>query len=511
MKRLFPILLLLALFLNACDNYDSWTTDQSARLTFSADTVDFDTLITTIGSSTERVLAFNNNNKGLRITNVWLKHGTSSPFRVNVDGEYLSRGSGTDFEVHATDSIFILLETTLPETANIDDTVTAFTDSLCFQLESGRVQYIVLKAEGQNAEHHHGVWKIESDTTFSSTHPIIIYDSLYIAPSATLTLDGGTTLMFHGRGQTGASMQVDGTLTVNGTLDKPVIFRGDRMDNMFSYLPYDNTPQQWGGVFLYGKGRQNKLDYLNMHGSITGLTARGTDIELNNCIFYNAAGNAFTAKNSNVHAVNTQISNSYGHLFHMIGGQAQFDHCTLAQFNNYSSEMGYALMMQDWDIELKDTMFYDITGLTFNNCIITGYDDDVIMGDLIKERKTGQETSYMFRNCYISTDSMQQVADSVEHKHWIGNRFAVQEDSVSYGKIFQKFDDRQYIYDFTPDSAASFRGIAESVVAAKYPTDRLGRERPADKADPGAYQQTKYANNPTSRRKDNRPSYNSAH
>lgn len=508
MKKLLPLILMIVLGMGACDSYDSWTTDASARLAFSADTVDFDTLITTVASSTQRFLAYNPNSKGVRIPNVWLQHGADSHFRVNVDGEYLPDGYGADFEIRCNDSIFILAEVKLPDNGTTQ--ITTYTDSLCFQMESGRIQYITLMAEGENAEHHHGIFRINSDSTLQNIQPIVIYDSMYVAPGAKLTLQPGTRLLFQGRGQTGATLGVDGELAVHGTLEKPVIFRGNRMDNMFSYLPYDNTPQQWGGVYLRGAGHTDSLQYLDMHGSNTGLIVDKSTLVMQNCIMYNTAGNALTTKNSHIQATNTQISNSYGDLYKMIGGSALFNHCTLAQYNNFSSSRGYALDMQDFDVEFNDTMFYDIDSLVFNNSIITGYDDDVIHGHLIKYAKQGKETNYIFRNCYISTDSMQQVQDSVEHLHWQNNMFPVKEDSVSYGRIFQKFDDYARIYDFTPDSAARFRGTALPSIAVKYPADRLARQRPADNADPGAYQCQKYANNPTRRRAYNRQTHNRA-
>ena len=56
--------LLLPLFLVSCDDYDSWTTNPSALLTMSADTVAFDTIITNQGSSTRTLILSNNGDKG---------------------------------------------------------------------------------------------------------------------------------------------------------------------------------------------------------------------------------------------------------------------------------------------------------------------------------------------------------------------------------------------------------------------------------------------------------------
>ncbi|MBO5794558.1 MAG: hypothetical protein J6R11_05725, partial [Bacteroidaceae bacterium] len=241
MKR-FPLYIyiigVLLTMVSSCDDYDSWTADPQAQLTFGRDTVSFDTIISTVSSSTQRLLVYNNNESGLRISEVRLKHAGNSPFRVNVDGQFLHDGQGTDFEVRKNDSIFVLVEVTLPDTGG--DTIAMYTDSLCFRLQSGALQYVTLMAGGQNALHWRGVRVFDQDTILQSRRPVIVYDSLYVSSGTTLTIEAGTQLFFHQH----ASMCVDGTLLVNGTLEEPVVFRGDRTGNLFDYLPYDNTPQQ---------------------------------------------------------------------------------------------------------------------------------------------------------------------------------------------------------------------------------------------------------------------------
>ena len=61
-------LLVGAVLMTACSDLESFGVDAGARLTFGSDTVCFDTLITTISSSTNRVIVFNTNDKGVRIT-----------------------------------------------------------------------------------------------------------------------------------------------------------------------------------------------------------------------------------------------------------------------------------------------------------------------------------------------------------------------------------------------------------------------------------------------------------
>ena len=90
MRRLFLLYILLSVVVLAgCDDYDSWTTSPSARLSMSQETVDFASVIAGQGSPTQTLMVRNRNSAGVRISRVELGQGADSPFRVNVDGQYL--------------------------------------------------------------------------------------------------------------------------------------------------------------------------------------------------------------------------------------------------------------------------------------------------------------------------------------------------------------------------------------------------------------------------------------
>lgn len=109
--------------------------------------------------------------------------------------------------------------------------------------------------------------EITQDTLISSSRPIVIYDSLSIKEGARLTLAAGTRLYFHGK----SSIQVHGQLVAEGTLNAPVVFRGDRTDKMFSNLPYDRLPGQWDGIRFHTSSYENSLNFVDIHGGIYGI------------------------------------------------------------------------------------------------------------------------------------------------------------------------------------------------------------------------------------------------
>lgn len=477
----FFLLLLAGVFLWSCDEYDNWTVSPSARLTFSRDTVRFDTVITGQGSPTQTFLVTNANKEGLRIVRVALGRGDASLFRVNVDGQYLAGGVGTDFEVRARDSIYVRAEVSLPQAD--EDTIRTFEETLVFTLESGRQQEVKLLANGLNVTLLQGE-TILRDTTLQAGRPYLVRDSLVVAPGATLTLAAGTTLMFHD----GVSLVVHGRLKAEGSLQAPVTLRGDRVDRLFPYLPYDNTPNRWGGVHFTAASYGNELVQCDIHSGDYGLRCDSSALDIQklrveNSVIHNVAGPAVHLTSCQTEFVGTQISNSLEDCLYILGGDHRFTHCTVAQFYPWLADRGHALFLANQSGDVG----YPLLRADFVNCVITGYADDVIMGALDAKKRYAEE--YLFSHSLLRT---------VEPAPKDADRFQVirydVEDSKDRDKItgknhFRIFDTTNFLYDFEPDSLSPIRALADAVVAARWPVDRRGNSRLADgNPDAGAYE-----------------------
>ncbi len=464
----------------ACDDYDSWTTSPSAVLTFSSDTVAFDTVITGQGSSQRTLVAFNRNSKGLRIQSVQLEGGAASPFLVNVDGQYLYDGRGEDFEVYGKDSIYIRLAVNLPETDS--DDMQDYSDGLVFQLESGVRQRVVLTARGMDVIILRGEI-IAADDTLDALRPYLVYDSLVVAAGATLTLPEGCTLMFHDE----TSLLVHGTLKAEGTLERPVTFRSDRTDHMFDYLPYDNTPNRWGGIHFFGDSHDNVLTQCDIHAGDYGIQCDSTGLvdtssppllTLHNSVIHNVGGTALSLRHCGTLVTGTQISNALGDCVRILGGAHTFVHTTIAQFYPFSSDRGDALYLANVEGDVP----YPILQCHFLNCVITGYADDVIMGDIREDGDT--PCDYLFANSLLRT------VESDDAERFVNILYDTPDDLEVSGKDhFTLFDATNFLYDFTPDSLSLIRGLANPDYAREYPTDRHGTDRMGDGApDAGAYE-----------------------
>ena len=125
-----PLAMLLA-----CQPERSYVEDSESRLAFTLDTVYFDTVFTTIGTVTKSFRIKNPHNQFIKIDEIYLAGGSSSVFRINVDGV-----PGTTFsnmEIAPKDSMFVFVEATL-DPNGLDD-ILRIQDSVVF-LTNGNLQ-----------------------------------------------------------------------------------------------------------------------------------------------------------------------------------------------------------------------------------------------------------------------------------------------------------------------------------------------------------------------------------
>ncbi len=482
-KFLLPLLTLLAV---ACSDYESFSDNPDYRLAFSHDTIAFDTLISTIPSSTKTLYAFNNNGNGMRINTIQLENGAASHFRVNVDGRFLSGGIWHNFEVLRHDSLVIRIEMTPPEAGTNEPLY--FKDRLLFTLENGAQQSVVLSGGAIDAYIERDGIIIDSDETLLTDKPYVIYDSLVVKPGATLTLTEGTTLMFHDK----AALHVYGKLLVKGSLEKPVVLRGDRMDHMFDYLLYDNTPSRWEGIIIHRGSYGNELFHCDLHSSCFGIICEDTQelvpdetkpsVTIDCSVLHNIGGDGLQFNNCVSKVTNTQISNTLGHTVNLNGGSHTFIYCTVAQFYPFTANRGNALNL----VSCAEGEEYGLLRKAhFINSVITGYGEDVIMGENIP---SDGSCNYLFHHCFLNTP----VVDDIEH--FVGCIFdrdkeSEDEEILVRDENFTLFDTENFIYDFTPKAESQIRSLANKSYPDVPVYDMKGISRLDDEGpDAGCYE-----------------------
>lgn len=474
MRRLFPITMVAAFIalMTACTDDGHFSTSSADFLSFSVDTLAFDTAFNNTTTPTQSLWVYNRTGHDLRLSSVHLAGGTSTGFRVNVDGESMGQGSAgevVDVEIRRKDSLRVYVDLQTP--ANQSEAFLSITDALVFRLESGVEQRVPLNAASWKAVRLQDV-HVSRDTTFSSPSvPVVVYGDLTVDSAATLTLGAGTTLYFH----EDAGLQVYGTVRAQGTADQPVTLRGDRLDRMFDYLPYDRTPGQWQGVHLHASSYGNDWQYTDLHGAYDGIVADSaalsdSKLTLNSCTVHDNQGYGVWARNCRMTMLNTQVTNALYDCLYVDGGEVTINNCTIGQFYPFDGNRGAALAFTNDSPLLR---------LTVENSLVTGYADDVVMG---KQVDASKAFHYVFDHCVLRTPRV-TTADSIHFVHVIHEDLR---DTVGTSDHhFRKMDIDNFIYDFSLDSTSVAIGAADKATAL--PTDRLARPRD-EEPDAGAYE-----------------------
>lgn len=471
MKSVYTSLLLtLTLLVAACSDDDSFTTSSSARLTFSTDTVKLDTTFSNVPTASKSLWVYNRSGDGLRCTSVRLERGGITGFRVNVDGEYLGPSTDygvSDIEVRKNDSIRVYVELTSATTGQPDPV--ALEDNLVFTLESGVEQRVNLSAWSWDALLERDI-RIARDSTIGSSQPIVVYGGIQVAEGATLTIAAGTTLYFHND----AGIDVAGTLHTEGTAENNVVLRGDRIDHMFDYLPYDYVSGQWQGLHFRSSSYDNALAYTDIHSTYNGIEIDSSDVTrtkltMNACTVHNCQGFGIQSRHANIYLANCQLTNTLGDCLALYGGTATVNNCTLAQFYPFDYERGVAIRFSAEGSPMT---------VDCRNTLITGYADDELMGE---PGDGTHELNFLFDHCIIRTPKV-TTDDSLYFTHVTYENV---EDTVTMGrKNFRKLDTENLRYDFRLSDVSPAIGSADPSTAL--PADRNGRTR-GEQPDIGCY------------------------
>ena len=345
-------------------------------LSFSTDTVLFDTVFTTIGSTTKRLKIYNTSNQPVQVNSVILVGGESSPFRVNLDGV-----SGTIFEdivIPAEDSLFIFVEATLGEN-NINDPL-IIEDILEFET-NGKMQSVQLAAWGQDAYFH---YKDLNEGIWPNDKPHVIYDFALIDSAKSLTIQAGTKIYMH----KGAILFVNkGELHIEGDYDNKVIIEGDRLEQF-----YEDVKGQYYGIY-FNEAMSSTIDnaiikngtagvhVFGNNSSNSGYTVEITNTEISNHASYgifNYSGGKVKGENLNVH------SNGIYAYFLLEGGSHNFNYSPFLSYGSDGNQPAVAIKNY-FTREDNITYIGDVGEGAFYNSIIYGGGDFQIAYDTITD------------------------------------------------------------------------------------------------------------------------------
>ena len=469
------IFLLPIICFYSCED-DLFSSDPEKVLSFSTDTLTFDTVFTTIGSTTEKLMVYNPNNRALKISSIGLAGGAKSQFRINVDGSLSADNHFSDIEIRAKDSMYIFVEVTVdPRDVNAPVLVT---DSVIFRI-NGVEQKVRLEAFGQDMILFRNKL-ILNDTTLSADKPYLIYGNLTVDSAKTLHLPAGCQLYFHNN----ANLMVRGNLRAEGTFDKPVLLRGDRLDKAkFLYpVPYNYVAGQWGGVYLLWNKGNHLLRNVNINSGYVGIYMNNSDrnqlpeLRIENCRIHNFVYYGLVVQNANVQVMNTEISNTGSYSVYLSGGKHVFLQSTIA--NYYNSSPGRP-SSRDKNPAVMIMGLYRTAPMQteFRNCIVAGG----------LETELSIVSRFLTQYKAVFSDSYIRRKEAYELSQFQNIRWYAQNDTIFKHPFYN--DTTSVYFNFTPDSVSPVRGLADRTIAAQFPLDLNGVNRLEDNApDAGAYE-----------------------
>jgi hypothetical protein len=338
-------------------------TSEDALITFSADTLRFDTVFTTTGSVTKSFKIFNRNEDRVRISSIRISGGGNSFFTMNADG---TPGQDIrDLEIAGNDSLYVFAAVSIDPSNN--QLPFLVQDSIFVEYNGVRKQ-VQLEAYGQNAVFLRNQ-TIARDTEWTNVLPYVILGGLRVDTAATLTIREGTRIYCHAD----APLVVDGTLVATGTRSDSIVFRSDRIDPI-----YRDLPAGWPGIYFRASSRNSSLTYAYIKNAYQGIVADQPSVNANpklvltNCVIDNSYETGIAALHSSLTASNCLVSNCGINILLVRGGNYNFTHCTVAAYSTtYLLHKNPVLIVNNWDSSDNGLVTFDLKA-TFTNSIFWG-------------------------------------------------------------------------------------------------------------------------------------------
>lgn len=448
------VLVLFLMLFNSCQEGNDFSDSEELTLSFSNDTIRFDTVFTTLGSATKQFKIYNRNNNSLTIQSIELVNASKSGFRMNIDGEKGTKLSNVD--ILKKDSLYGFIEVTVDPTNTKNPVL--IRDSIRLVV-NGNIQYVQLEAVGQDVY----IWKdkvVTTDSVITGDKPLLIYNSLTINKGVTLYVQKGTTFFLRNN----ASVDIYGSIIAQGTVQEPIVFRGSRFDNIDGNIPYDNTPGQWNGITFHAESYGNVLKNVIVKNAVRGVTFSPADTqykkaELTNTIVQNTSEYGLLAINCYIDFQNCLFVNSKGAAVSLIGGKYSFLHCTLANYYRWTMRQKECLAIGN----VYEGKAYDLDKCDFINTIVSGS----ASGELLLSGVSTVAYNYKFQNCLIK-------ATEQKNEHFVNTVWNAEPLFVNIN------NNKDYLYNFELQATSPAIGKADKSYSLLLPYDLKGRSRLAD-------------------------------
>jgi hypothetical protein len=496
LKKLFYIsaITLFFSFFISCKK-DKVITSSNVKLSFSQDSVLFDTVFTHIGSTTKLFRVHNRNNGKVNISSIRLARGNASFYRLNVDG--VPGKSFSNIEIAAQDSMYIFVEVNIDPTNQ--NTPFIYRDSILFDL-NGSEQHFDLVAFGQNAHYYMIEGKvIESNTLalyydtlpgtpknsgvyhMQNDKPHVIYGYLFVDSSQTLIIDAGAEIYLH----SGASIWISpyATIQVNGTQSNPVTFQGDRLEQQ-----YKDVPGQWDRIWINEGSINNVINYAVIKNAYIGVHAGysvfdglgntytpgiANQLTIDRTIIQNCSYAGILGHHYNITGGDNVVVNCGQHILEFdYGGNYTFYQSTFANYWNQSNNSQASNVRTTPSFVFNNyyngNTLISFDSLYFGNCILDGSMAEEFQFDTIASPMPGFTHPYFFDYCALKTN----IGGSNIYNGWTHSNHGIQ----LHGNGNNIFYSNPGTYDFSLASGSAPLNAGNPAYFLHWPYDIKGTQ-----------------------------------
>ncbi|MBD2717164.1 hypothetical protein KBK19_19125 [Microvirga sp. STR05] len=501
MRFLLPLLLIcsaLLCLLPGCEpKEDLLTTDASAKLEFSRDTVIFDTVFAQVGTVSKRLWVYNRNNRAVKVDQIRLSDTNPGTYSLIINGD--ERQAAAGLEIRGNDSLLILVKAKLGP-SNLTNRPFLVTEQLLFTT-NGNEQDVKLVAYGQNAYFHGPEERISRNTTWPKNRPHVIYGVVVVDAGVTLRIQPGTRIYSHA----GAALVVRGTLLINENTTPTtelapndtatfVRFQSDRLEPFYAEIP-----GQWGGIQFDASSRNSVVNFTEIKNAAFGLVIANVRNQLphplvtvSNSIFRNISGaNLSFNGNGNgagiiglsgdFNLTNCLFTNCGEYAILGIGGGAYtLNYCTVANYTPQFQRKTPSLFFTTEPASDEPLVSPITASISIRNSIVWGS----IPEELGFENSDQYRSGINVRNSLLRTRDYAGASDAAG-KPGLGNQTLsnILNESPRFKRTPETVNDR---YDYRLDtlSPASNKAVYNSAI----PRDLLFKTRSTTAPDLGAYE-----------------------
>jgi len=413
---LFIAVVMITLLNASCKKVNTLTS--GGTLTFSTDTLKFDTLFTAAGSYTNGLLIYNPQSEAVVVSSIKLQNGAASYFHLNVDG--FAGNTAANIKIAPHDSIYVFATVDIDSTNNLMPFL--ITDALIATM-NGKDYTVPFTAYGQNAHY------IISDSFATGTYnwlidkPYVVIHNCVIGQGAILNMPLGCRVYMHQDAQfivyPGAALNI-GTGAIPSTGADSVVFQGDRLDR--AYFGYVGYPGEWCGLWYtpLSTGNISHAVFKNCGGgnayyqyTIIPAALRadsGATVNLDHTIIENSISLGILNFGGTVNATDCNVNTTGGQALAVSqGGFGSLVNCTFANYGTaqLSHAQAGTVAILDWYTPDGTNYYYGNLNVVMRNCIVYGSLDSEIVCDT-SGSPAGTQARLLMDHCLLKMGNVRE-------------------------------------------------------------------------------------------------------